>query len=469
LGIKGLGDGPADEIVNCRKDGPYKDFLDFLNRVDIKAVGKSVIERLIQTGAFDCFGVSRNTLQGNLEQAAEYVQNIKDDKKFGQTSLFGETEEKEYSAFIFENFPETSRTEKLKIEKELIGFYFSGHPLDEYRDLWKKTVKSVDLGRPETLVPGSCTLLGIIKGVKTHVTKSGKMAFVTMGDYNGEIETVFFSQAWTQYEDKIAVDGIALIRGKVDYQKDKDRYGFLADEVIDLDRAESLIENDDAVSKQMEEYRQAWEETVKLNLANTEEADPKEEYTLIGILKNLKPFHTKNGNDMAYAVLSDYNGEIGVTIFPKPWGEMKEKLADNTVIALRGKVKNDSYKNKPVFYPDSIVNIDRLKKKAEKNSDRPEKAEPASAAKTAARTAAGELHIRLQRSAADNEETLYSIKNILVENPGPSVVFIHVPFPKGETVIRTASQISAAPAARNLQHCMGIAEVWENENHSSLN
>ncbi|MDR0312583.1 MAG: DNA polymerase III subunit alpha [Treponema sp.] len=473
LGIKGLGDGPADEVVNGRKEGPYKSFLDFLNRVDIKAVGKSVIERLIQTGAFDRFGIARSTLQGNLEQAIEYAQNIKNNEKFWQTSLFGERDEKEHDNFVFENFPETSRAEKLTIEKELIGFYFSGHPLDEYRSLWQKTVKSIDLGRPETLVTGSCTLLGIIKSIKTHDTKkrksgtegdqqnpkNGKMAFVTLEDYNGEIEMVFFPKAWTQYEEKIAVDGIALIRGKIEYQKDKDRYGFLADEVIDLEMAETLIEKEDALSKQMENYRLAWEETVKLNLANVEEADPKEDYTLIGILRNLKPFHTKNGNDMAYAVLSDYNGEIDVTIFPKPWTEMKEKLADNVVTALKGKIKNDSYKNKPVFYPDSILSIDRLKKKVEKKSVL-KIPEPAPVAETVA----GELHIRLQRSAADNEETLYSIKNILADNPGPTLVFIHVPFSKGETVIRTASQISAAQTARNLQQCMGIAEVWENEN-----
>ncbi|MCL2602708.1 MAG: DNA polymerase III subunit alpha, partial [Treponema sp.] len=104
LGIKGLGESSAEEIVNCRRSGgAYQDFMDFLNRVDIKAVGKSVIERLILTGAFDRLGeqrqLSRQTLAGNLDRAVEYAQNIKDDKKFGQASLFGETGEKEYPDF----------------------------------------------------------------------------------------------------------------------------------------------------------------------------------------------------------------------------------------------------------------------------------------------------------------------------------------------------------------------------------
>jgi len=104
LGIKGIGDVPAEEIVNCRKEGLYKDFMDFLERVEIKAVGRSVIEKLIETGAFDNLGKTRETLLGNLERAVEYAQGIKDDKKFGQGSLFGDTGEKEYPDFEFENF-----------------------------------------------------------------------------------------------------------------------------------------------------------------------------------------------------------------------------------------------------------------------------------------------------------------------------------------------------------------------------
>jgi DNA polymerase-3 subunit alpha len=84
LGIKGLGDASADEIVNCRREGPYKDFIDFLNRVDIKTVGKKAVELLIQTGAFDALGQAhgqaRGTLLGNLERVVEYIQNIKDEK-----------------------------------------------------------------------------------------------------------------------------------------------------------------------------------------------------------------------------------------------------------------------------------------------------------------------------------------------------------------------------------------------------
>jgi DNA polymerase-3 subunit alpha len=84
LGIKGLGDASAEEIRACRKEGPYRDFMDFLDRVDIKTVGKKVIELLIKTGAFDGFGISRAVLAENLERAVEYAQNRLEKYQFRQ-------------------------------------------------------------------------------------------------------------------------------------------------------------------------------------------------------------------------------------------------------------------------------------------------------------------------------------------------------------------------------------------------
>jgi DNA polymerase-3 subunit alpha len=146
LGIKGLGETAAEEIVSCREEGggTYKDFMDFLSRVQIRNVGKSVIEKLIQTGAFDNFGIARETLIGNLSKAIDYAQNIKDDKKLG--SLFSDTGEKEYPDFEFEDFPESSQVLKFQLEKELIGFYFSGHPMDEYK-IWLYTRPSFPVRR----------------------------------------------------------------------------------------------------------------------------------------------------------------------------------------------------------------------------------------------------------------------------------------------------------------------------------
>ncbi|QQO11079.1 DNA polymerase III subunit alpha [Breznakiella homolactica] len=235
LGIKGLGDASAEEIVACRKEGPYTDFMDFLERVDIKTVGKKVIELLIKTGAFDQFGVSRATLAGNLERAVEYAQNKKADKKFGQSSLFEDTGEKEYPDFEFEEFPEWERNEQLSIEKELIGFYFSGHPMDEYRAFWERAV-SLDLAHLErSSTDRDYTLVGIIKSLRPYQTKKGRwMGFGSLGDYNGDIDLTFFPDTWEKCRDKLAVDRIIAIKGKVDLSRD--RPSFLVDALLDMEQ-----------------------------------------------------------------------------------------------------------------------------------------------------------------------------------------------------------------------------------------
>jgi len=241
LGIKGLGESSAAEIVRGRKDGPYKSFLDFLERVDIKAVGKKAIELLIQTGAFDSFAVSRETLAGNLEKAVEYALKKKEDKMTGQSSLFDESQDDSASDFAFEEFPAKSREDKLNLEKQLIGFYFSGHPMDEYREIWQKTVK-IDLGQTDTYKTGSCVLVGIIKNIKQITTsKNGRMAFASLADYNGEIDVIFFPNAWEKYQNEIVPEKIVILKGKIDYQKDKDKYSFIADSIIDKQNADAEI------------------------------------------------------------------------------------------------------------------------------------------------------------------------------------------------------------------------------------
>ncbi|MCL2810161.1 MAG: DNA polymerase III subunit alpha, partial [Treponema sp.] len=137
LGIKGLGEVSAQEIERGRQEEVYKSFTDFLDKVDIKTVGKKVIELLVQTGAFDQFNVSRETLVGNLEKVVEYALRKKEDQQFGQTSLFDDSNESQMPEFKFEEFPPISRADRLNLEKQLIGFYFSGHPMDEYKQIWQ--------------------------------------------------------------------------------------------------------------------------------------------------------------------------------------------------------------------------------------------------------------------------------------------------------------------------------------------
>jgi DNA polymerase-3 subunit alpha len=247
--IKGIGDRPAEEIVACRKEGPYRDFIDFLNRVDIKAVGKKVIELLIQAGAFDRFeslGQTRDRLGGNLEAAVDYVQGIKDDKKNGQ-SLFGDMGEKEYPDFVFKNFPETSRESRLEREKDLLGYYASGHPMDAHRETWKHAA-DLDLSQLGKTPGGTYTLVGIIKTLRIHRDKKGKaMAFGTLQDYRGEIDLVFFSSVWDACKDKVLEGEVVALKGKIDPPGETKKRSFMVSSVPDINRLTEIASRAAAV------------------------------------------------------------------------------------------------------------------------------------------------------------------------------------------------------------------------------
>ncbi|MDR1212102.1 MAG: DNA polymerase III subunit alpha [Spirochaetaceae bacterium] len=491
LGIKGLGEGAAEAIVAGRQEGPYKDFMDFLNRIDIKAVGKSVVERLILTGAFDSLGVPRETLKGNLERAVEYAQNIKDDKKFGQTSLFGDTGEKEYPDFAFENFPETGRAEKLKIEKELIGFYFSGHPMDEYKELWQSAV-TVDLGKPGGLA-GSCILIGIIKSVKTIVSKSGKMAYAVLSDYNGEIDLTFFPRVWENCQDRIEVDKVAILRGKIEYLRDKDARGFTADECLGVNEVEEAVRETRAQSRKWDKYRniQKYSEELGVQLLDlTFPSGPKAgSYIALGILKSLRLHTDKKGNEMAFGTLQDDRGAVDVVFFSRTWKNCKALVSEDEIMAFQGSLDpaNDRNPEKPGFLVSGVQDLNKLVRAAAKKAsgDSGDEsmvsgAEPAAsgdepamsgepiapgaghiAAEPASGASPGEIHIRLNAARVDREN-LHPLLAYLSGRPG-CPVYIHVPCAGGEGVVRASGDMGCGAddtSLEELARCAGNAEVW---------
>jgi DNA polymerase-3 subunit alpha len=245
LGIKGIGEGPAGEIIERRAAGPYKNFMDFLDRVTLQTnqanqhiVSRKVIELLIKTGAFDQFGVNRPTLLANMEAAIDHAQSKKDESKFGQASLFGGSDEKIFPDYQFTPLPDMDRLEQLRIEQELIGFYFSGHPLDEYRDLWRQKV-TVNLGDPDHLEAGEAILVGIIKTVRPITDKGGKpMAFASLEDYNGVIDLIFFSRAWEHCRDEIEIETTLALKGRID--KKNGKTSFIVSSVLDIKKLQKL-------------------------------------------------------------------------------------------------------------------------------------------------------------------------------------------------------------------------------------
>ena len=221
VGVKNVGKGAVEEILRAREaEGQYENFIDFLDKVDLRAVNRKVIETLIQCGAFDCLGQARATLMENLESALEFIQKKKEREQFGQNSLFDGAQQEEMERFNFEEYDEWPTQERLQQEKMLLGFYVSGHPLDTYRETWKRTV-NINLGRPDHFIPNAkYSILGIVTSVRSIFTKNGRpMAFLQIEDYNGAIELVVFSDQWEQHREQIEVDSILACNGRIDLSR----------------------------------------------------------------------------------------------------------------------------------------------------------------------------------------------------------------------------------------------------------
>ncbi|MDR0410378.1 MAG: DNA polymerase III subunit alpha [Treponema sp.] len=469
LGIKGLGEGPANEIISTRESHPFKNFIDFLERVDIKAVGKKVIELLARVGAFDCFDKSRATLVENLEQAIEYVLKGREDAKFGQSGLFDMGLQDESHSFRFIEKPEWSRAEKLKTEQELIGFYFSGHPLDQFKPVWEK-YSTLDLSKAGEASAGIYTVVGVIREIKPHQTKSGEIGFSAIADYNGELDLVLFTDSWTRHKKVLEVDRAVAVRGKLDNSGGREKPSLLVDAVLNLEDTGLSQDSIEAFfSHPLDPYREAWEQNCNLNLAQVAGAKDGG-YTLVGVIRGLKLWNSKNG-EMAFSSLEDFNGTVDITLFSESWKKYREVFLADKPVALKGRLDKSKRPDRPNIIVNELLDLEKMQEDAKGNpKEAVEKAgeEVHPVRKTGDKNietaATGKsLHIRLVAGAASSEDSLCLLRDTLSGSPGQSSVFIHVPLPTGEAIVHATSQITVSDSPDTMEaffQCAGVQEVW---------
>jgi len=216
-GIKNVGSAAVDHIIEERKAcGEYRDLVDFLKRLDLRIVNRKVVETLIQSGVFDRLGTNRATLFENLDKILEAVGRYKEIQKYGQTTLF-DTLEEENTTVALEAADEWPALELLTHEKQNLGFYFSGHPLDKYRD-HIRSYTNLNLGAVEEVAGTALyTVIGILKETREITTKSGRrMAFAQLEDMHGAIELVVFSDVFEQARDLLVGDRVVAVRGRID-------------------------------------------------------------------------------------------------------------------------------------------------------------------------------------------------------------------------------------------------------------
>jgi DNA polymerase III subunit alpha len=221
LGIKGVGEGVANAIVAEReKNGDYASFIEFVERLGTQSMNKKTLECLAKAGCFDSLGNTRRELVLDIERAVDYAQAKEAAGRYGQASLFDGSGEEEYPPFSVNAAEEYPRAEILRIEKELLGFYFSGHPMDEWRKVWERC-SDADLAHPERSNPEKTyTVVAMLKEFREIVTKTGKkMAFGAIEDPAGSIEIVVFADPLERCREKLVVDSVICLKGRIDLSR----------------------------------------------------------------------------------------------------------------------------------------------------------------------------------------------------------------------------------------------------------
>ncbi len=231
--IKGIGRPVVDAIETARQEGgPFRSLRDFCSRLSSKEVNKRTIENFIKAGCFDSIGANRHQLMIVYSMVLDSVQQEKKNAISGQMSLFDLMSDSDRAAFEIPlpDVPEYTKAELLSYEKEVLGIYVSGHPLDDYEKRWRKTISAISsdfIPDDETNLPkvkdGTKAIIGGIIAEKTvkFTKKNRAMAFLTLEDIFGNIEVIVFPDNYENYLGILSEDSKIFAEGRISVEEEK--------------------------------------------------------------------------------------------------------------------------------------------------------------------------------------------------------------------------------------------------------
>ncbi len=266
--IKGIGKPVQNAVVEERKaGGDFKSLKNFIERMNGKEVNKRTIEALIKAGAMDSLGGTRRQMMVVYMQMLDQVNQERKNTISGQMSLFdlmGDEEKQQYEV-QFPDVGEYEREELLAFEKEVLGVYISGHPLDEYEQKWRKNITAVtadffvdeETGQTKVKDGSRQTVGGMIVDKTIKYTKNNKtMAFLTIEDLVGTVEIVVFPRDYENNMDKIREDAKVFVSGRVSAEDEK-ASKLICEKIIDFDETSGQLwirfENREAYEKAVSE------------------------------------------------------------------------------------------------------------------------------------------------------------------------------------------------------------------------
>ena len=242
--IKGIGKPVIDSIVEVRKQaGEFKDLYDLCARVDSKKVNRRALEALVRSGALDQLGVHRASLMASIDLALNSANQQHRSAAAGQNDFFGIQAPVE-TVQTYQNVAQWKKEDLLAAEKETLGLYLSGHPIDVYIEELDQFTSSrlVDVDVGQSKQKKSVTLAGLVVGVRTMNTKSGsRMAFLTLDDKTARIEIGVYGELYDQRREVIHKDKVLVVRGKASYDHFSGGVRLSADELFDIEQARNSL------------------------------------------------------------------------------------------------------------------------------------------------------------------------------------------------------------------------------------
>ncbi|MGZ8519345.1 MAG: DNA polymerase III subunit alpha [Candidatus Binatia bacterium] len=240
-GVKNVGEKAVEVIIESRsKGGPFDSLFDFCRRVDMAAVNRRVIESLIKCGAFDGTQVSRARMSGALDDAMKAGQAHQRDQASNQIDIFSmlgtPTKAAKKAGESYPAVTEWSEQEALAFEKEALGFYITGHPLDKYDRVLKKISSGTIVALKERAQSGEFRLGGVVSALRLRNTKKGdRYGSFNLEDKTGFIEVIVWPEAYKKCADLLGADDPIYVKGKMEVGED--RVQVIANEVTALAEA----------------------------------------------------------------------------------------------------------------------------------------------------------------------------------------------------------------------------------------
>ncbi|MBT9166995.1 MAG: DNA polymerase III subunit alpha [Syntrophomonadaceae bacterium] len=239
--VKNVGLGAIESIMQARQEkGDFTSLRDFCSRVDLRSCNKKVLESLVKCGAFDNVGGNRNQFLAVLDETISAAQTMNRERQNGQMCMFELVEEEADCHWVqsqdeLPNLSPLPPRARLIMEKESLGLYISGHPLEEYQQLLKLYAGFSDIGSlADSRNNQQAVVAGMVGTVKHLVTKTGKpMAFFLLEDLVSSIEIVVFSSVYEKARQYLENDMVVLVRGRIDH-KDEGEVKIIADDILPL-------------------------------------------------------------------------------------------------------------------------------------------------------------------------------------------------------------------------------------------